>query len=254
MLSNVWRRKNLLHWVIRYSPRFDSVVESILQPSRLELATSSIQSLGSFLCELTHLQELLLSSLIFPIMRLVPVLDASFMGRLFHLRFLSVSGWYGGTAPLMQALEQLPVLETLDLTLCPGSTFVSPNLPSLHTLWLSSSSPSAASYDNMALLPSLTSLDLSLLIVSSGRLKALSKSKTLKTLNLSFSKFSADDVAHLTSLHTLHLQSAKQYHIADFHKFTNLRELEIDRPTSPTDKQAILDLQNAKSELKIIEK
>lgn len=226
-----------------------------IYPSESNSAAEALKSLTSFLTEMPHLRELRLCPIFSPTTSLGRALvDTSFLSQLTHLRFLSISGFQGPTDTLMTHLECLPVLETLDMTCISGECYVSSRLPSLRTLWLSSSSPSHKALEEIGMLPSLTSLDLSLMILVPGSLKRLATSTTLTSLNLSFAKFPSSELSTLTSLTSLSAQGSGTLRLADLTKLTNLRQLEIDAPFPRSRREALQSLKTAMPQLVVTEK
>lgn len=243
----------MLGWVSNYSPELHKLADKY--PPDSPQASEAIVPLTAFLTELPRLRELRLCPILSPTTSLGrAITDTSFITSLPQLRFLSISGFQGPTDSLMKHLETLPALETLDMTCISGECYVSSKLPSLHTLWLSSSSPSHKALEEIGLLPSLTCLDLSLMILVPGSLKRLATSSSLTTLNLSFAKFRSSELSSLTSLTSLSAQGSGTLHFYDLAKLTNLRQLEIDVPVPRSRREALDLLKQVLPQLKVTEK
>lgn len=152
-----------------------------------------------------------------------------FVKSLTNLRFVSVSGFRGSTEDIVQALEQLPYLETLDLTSVWETVELSENFSSLRTLWLSSSNLNNKTMVNLSRLPNLTDLDLSLATLSEKDLQELGKSTSLRTLNLSFCRLRPRSLSYLTSLHSLSVGGVSQISVKTMSNLTNLTFLNLSK-------------------------
>ena len=234
MVCQRWRKMNLFKYVVHHAPLLLNLCEKY--PLTWTGDFDPVLPICATLSRFIHLRELRLCEMMSASCGLRSrLVDLDFLQCLPDLRFLSVSGFGGLPLNLSRALEKCPHLEVLDMTIIwKGVHLPQDHLPSLHTLWLSSSHVSTDTMESISQLPSLTTLDLTLGTYSRHQLEVLGKSTSLRTLDLSFSKFPTQHLSYLTSLRSLNIRSVSRLRIEALAKLTNLTSLTVG-PHSLTD-------------------
>lgn len=225
-LSKLWAAKNLQLYLRDHAPDLCSLAQKYnIETTDVEVP---ITQLSSALSLFTNLRQLRLDEVLTPPTRFGSKMTSLLWLTSFQqLRFLSVASFQGPMKLLWPALEQLPLLDTIDMTMVPSDLTISANMPSLSRLYLAASNVIPVTITAVSLMPSLTHLDLSMLVLQRGALVQLSKSTTLISLSLTSTKFNVPEIAKLTTLRELCVGYSAMKHYAVLSQLKELKNLEI---------------------------
>lgn len=193
-----------------------------------------VNSILKYLSRMKNIEKLQLSELWSAFELSKTIIDLNFLQNLKKIKFLSIGGFHGSDAGLMQNLQNLSSLKILDASGCFSVRFIPEEsnqnyFPCLETLSLSLSSIDVKGIKFISTFKNIKFLDFSLCLnIDSSCIELISHCSSLKSLELYSCKLFDDSLVFLqkmTNLTKLGLDSTKIYQISALHPLVNLKFL-----------------------------